>query len=220
MEKWEQVEQYFNSHLLKKDAVLEEVLKENQAAGLPAIDVAPHEGELLHILAKLKGVSSILEIGTLGGYSTICLGRALPENGKLVTLEYSEKHAQVAEKNIARAKLENKIHIIVGKALDSLPTLEKNGFKNFDLIFIDADKKNNPHYLNWALDLAQPGAMVIIDNVVRHGEVVNAGSNDESVQGTREMVDLLATDSRIDSTAIQTVGSKGHDGFIIGIVNK
>ncbi|QQZ08739.1 O-methyltransferase [Heyndrickxia vini] len=217
-EKWNEVDLYFTSKLHASDPVMDSILKANAEANLPAIDVSPNQGKLLHLLAKLKGAKNILEIGTLGGYSSVWLGRALPEDGRLITLEYEQKHAKVAEENIRTAGLENKIEVIVGPALESLPTLKERGFANFDLIFIDADKPNNPHYLKWALEYSKPGTVIIGDNVVRRGRVIEEDSEDESILGVRKFIDLLSKEPRIDSTAIQTVGSKGYDGFVLGIV--
>lgn len=214
---WNDVDKYIIDKLIPNDPILDRVLLANYNAGLPSIDVSPTQGKLLYLLAKIKGVKNILEIGTLGGYSSIWLARALPEDGKLTTLEISDEHAKVAEKNIMEANLQNKVEIIIGKALDTLPIL-KESKPLFDFIFIDADKPNNPHYLNWALKLASPGALIIVDNVVRNGEVIYETSRDESVNGVRRLMDLLATDPRIDSTAIQTVGLKGYDGFVLCVV--
>lgn len=214
---WNDVDEYFIEKLIPNDPILENVLLANYHAGLPSIDVSPTQGKLLYLLAKIKGAKNILEIGTLGGYSSIWLARALPEDGKLTTLEISDEHAKVAKQNIIEAKLQDKVEIIIGKALDTLPTL-KESKSSFDFIFIDADKPNNPHYLKWALKLATPGALIIVDNVVRNGEVIYETNQDESVKGVRQLMDLLASDPRINSTAIQTVGLKGYDGFVIGVV--
>jgi predicted O-methyltransferase YrrM len=216
--KWEQADQYFSEKLIGEDSIMESILKRNKESGLPEIDVSPNQGKFLHLLVKMTGARRILEIGTLGGYSSIWMGRALPENGELVTLEYSEKHAKVAEKNIRSAGLENKINIMTGPALVTLPKLKEKGDSAFDLIFIDADKSNNPHYLNWALELSRAGTVIICDNVVRKGNVIDENSEDPSIKGTRQMIDMLSNNSRIDSTAVQTVGSKGYDGFVMGIV--
>ena len=217
-EKWNDVDQYFSTKLHTSDPVMDSILKTNSEADLPAIDVSPNQGKLLYLLAKLKGAKNILEIGTLGGYSSVWLGRALPEDGHLITLEFDSKHAKVAEENIKKAGLENKIEVIVGPALKTLPTLQEKGFSNFDFIFIDADKPSNPQYLKWALELSRPGTVIIGDNVVRNGHVIDSDSKDLNVQGVRQFIDLLSEESRIDSTAIQTVGSKGYDGFVFGIV--
>jgi predicted O-methyltransferase YrrM len=214
---WQEVDHYFTAKLHKPDEVMEAVMKANENAALPAIDVAPNQGKLLHLLARMKGARSILEIGTLGGYSTIWMGRALPEDGTLITLEYSEEHSLVARENIKMAGLEDKITVIVGEALETLPTLKDH---KFDFIFIDADKKNNPHYIKWAIQLSTPGAVIMTDNVVRSGKVTDAASEDENIRGIREFVELLSSDDRIDSTVIQTVGSKGYDGFVLGIVRE
>jgi len=217
-EKWFDVDQYFTSKLHASDPNMDAVLKANAEANLPAIDVSPNQGKFLYLIAKLKGAKNILEIGTLGGYSSIWLARALPEDGRLVTLEYSQEHAKVAEENIKNAGLENKIEVMVGPALDTLPTLKEKGFTSFDLIFIDADKPNNPNYLKWALELSKPGTVIIGDNVVRNGHVIEEDNEDINVKGIRQFIDLLSEESRIESTAIQTVGSKGYDGFVMGIV--
>ncbi|MEK3714461.1 O-methyltransferase [Paenibacillus sp. FSL R7-0333] len=216
--KWSKVDTYFSDRLLAADPVLDAVLDANAGAGLPAIDVAPNQGKLLYLLALMKGASNILEIGTLGGYSTIWLARALPETGRLVSLEFEHKHVVVAEDNLRMAGLADKTEVIEGPALDSLALLEARGDEPFDFIFIDADKPNNPHYLKWALKLARPGAVIVADNVVRDGEVIDPGSKDDRVQGIRQFMELLAAEPRIDATAIQTVGSKGYDGFVLGIV--
>jgi predicted O-methyltransferase YrrM len=217
---WNDVDVYFTSKLQDSDPIMDSILKANAEAGLPAIDVSPNQGKLLYLLAKLKGVKNILEIGTLGGYSSVWLARALPEDGHLVTLEFSEKHAKVAYENIRNAGLENKIDIIEGPALETLPTLKNKGFSYFDLIFIDADKPNNPNYFKWALELSRPGTVIIADNVVRNGKVIEDDTEDLNVRGIRQFIDLLSAESRIDSTAIQTVGSKGYDGFVLGVVKE
>lgn len=216
--KWSKVDTYFNDKLLAADPVLDAVLDANEGAGLPAIDVAPNQGKLLYLLAKMKGAVNILEIGTLGGYSTIWLARALPEAGRLVSLEFEHDHVVVAEDNLRMAGLADKTEVIEGPALETLATLEARGHGSFDFIFIDADKPNNPHYLKWALKLARTGAVIVADNVVRDGEVIQAGSPDDRVQGVRRFMDLLSAEPRIEATALQTVGSKGYDGFVLGIV--
>ncbi|MEH6942753.1 O-methyltransferase [Bacillus sp. JJ722] len=217
---WNDVDLYFSTKLHSTDPIMDSILKTNSEANLPAIDVSPNQGKLLCLLAKLKGAKNILEIGTLGGYSSVWLGRALPEDGRLITLEFNSKHAKVAEDNIRNSGLENKIEVIVGPALESLPTLKDKGFSSFDFIFIDADKPNNPHYLKWALEYSKPGTVIIGDNVVRSGKVIDANSEDLNIQGVRQFIDLLSEESRIDSTAIQTVGSKGYDGFVLGVVKE
>ncbi|OAT82596.1 methyltransferase [Bacillus sp. MKU004] len=214
---WKEVDQYFTAKLHKKDQLMNEVMKANEEAQMPSIDVSPSQGKMLHMLVKMKGAKRILEIGTLGGYSSIWMARALPENGSLITLEYSEKHAEVARGNIRKAGLENKVKILTGAALDTLPSLKG---QKFDFIFIDADKKNNPHYIKWAIELSEPGTVIITDNVVRGGRVIDAKSPDENIKGVRTFIDILSDSELIDSTAIQTVGTKGYDGFVIGIVNE
>ncbi|MFL8936749.1 O-methyltransferase [Rossellomorea oryzaecorticis] len=214
---WKEVDQYFTAKLHKKDQLMNEVMKANEEAEMPSIDVSPSQGKMLHMLVKMKGAKRILEIGTLGGYSSIWMARALPENGSLITLEYSEKHAEVARGNIRKAGLENKVKILTGAALDTLPSLKG---QKFDFIFIDADKKNNPHYIKWAIELSEPGTVIITDNVVRGGRVIDAKSPDENIKGVRTFIDILSDSELIDSTAIQTVGTKGYDGFVIGIVKE
>lgn len=215
---WEATDLYFEKHLHTSDSVMEATLCNNEKANLPAKGVSASQGKLLYLLAQLKEAKSILEIGTLGGYSAIWMAKALPEDGRLVTLEYESSHAKIARENIKTAGLENKIEVIEGAALDSLPALKNRESLSFDFIFIDADKKNNANYLKWALELSVPGAVIIIDNVVRKGRVLDDNAQDPSTKGVREVVELMSKEPRIDSTAIQTVGSKGYDGFILGIV--
>jgi predicted O-methyltransferase YrrM len=214
-ELWTSVDRYLESMVFGPDAVLDATLNANAAAGLRAIDVAPNQGKLLYLLAQMIGARSILEIGTLGGYSTIWLARALPVTGKLVTLEVDPKHAEVARTNLARAGLTEVVDVRVGRALDTLPTLLG---QTFDLVFIDADKPNNPAYLEWALRLTRPGSAIVVDNVVRDGAILDASSTDPRVQGTRTMFEAIAQEPRLEATAIQTVGSKGHDGFVLARV--
>ncbi len=212
---WAEVDDYLTEALLAPDPVLDDALADSAAAGLPAIAVAPNQGKLLNLLARLSGARAILEIGTLGGYSTIWLARALPAGGKLVTCEYEPKHAEVAKANLARAGFgEDVAEIRVGAALDTLPTLTGP----FDFVFIDADKANLANYVRAALELSRPGTTIVVDNVVRQGRVADAGSDDPNVRGAREMFDVLAAEPRLDATAVQTVGTKGHDGFVLGIV--
>jgi predicted O-methyltransferase YrrM len=215
---WNEVDLYMNDKLIQPDPILDEVLKANQEAELPAIDVSPSQGKFLHLLASLKGAKRILEIGTLGGYSTIWLARALPKDGQLITLELSAHHAEVARANLKRAGVSHLVEVIVGPGLDTLAVLKDKGTDPFDLIFIDADKPNNPNYLKWALELSKRGSLIICDNVVRQGHVVNSESEDENVKGIRQFMNALAQEKRISATAIQTVGSKGYDGFIVGVV--
>ena len=212
---WTSVDRYLEGALLRPDPFLEAALRANAEASLPAIDVAPNQGKLLHLLAQMLGAHSILEIGTLGGYSTLWMARALPAGGKLVTLEADPKHAGVARANVARAGLAQVVDVRVGPALDTLPSLLG---QQFDMVFIDADKPNNPVYLAWALRLTRPGSVIVVDNVVREGEILDAASGDPRVQGTRALFEALAREPRLDATAIQTVGSKGHDGFVLARV--
>ncbi|OPX02882.1 methyltransferase [Bacillus altitudinis] len=215
---WGKVDEYIKDKLMAKDDVLEQTLIKNKQAGLPEIDVSPAQGKLLYLLAKTKGAKRILEIGTLGGYSTIWLARALESDGELMTLEAVSHHAETAQQNIDRAGLAERVTILQGKALDTLSQLKEQDTLPFDLIFIDADKPNNPQYLKWALYFSKKGTVIIADNVVRNGAVLHASDQDERVKGTREFFDLLKQESRIEATAIQTVGEKGYDGFIYGIV--
>lgn len=217
-EKWTAVDRYITEKLVPADPALEAALEANAAAGLPSIDVAPNQGKLLHLLALTKGARRILEIGTLGGYSTIWLARALPEGGKLVTLELNPKHAAVARANLERAGVAERVEIRVGAALDSLVRLVTEGAEAFDLIFIDADKQNIPAYVGWAIQLAKPGSLIITDNVIRDGAVADPDSADTAVQGVQRMFEMLADEPRLISTAIQTVGSKGYDGFAMAII--
>ncbi|GAA3401460.1 O-methyltransferase [Paenibacillus hodogayensis] len=216
---WEQVDRYISEQLLPDDAVLEEVLAANRKAGLPPIEVTPNQGQLLNLWARMQRAERILEIGTLGGYSTIWLARALPVGGRLVTLELDPLHARTAQHNFALAELESKIELRVGPALEQLARMKEENAAPFDLIFIDADKPNNPGYLQWALHFSRPGTVIIGDNVIRDGEIVNGHSTDPRVQGVRQFYRMLAAEPRISATAIQTVGSKGYDGFMLGIVN-
>jgi len=212
------VDAYIAQNLIPADPALDEALKDNAAAGLPAIDVSPTQGKFLHLLAKIKGARRILEVGTLGGYSTIWFARALPQEGKIVTLELNPKHAEIAAKNIARAGLTPLVEQRIGPALDSLAQLHSEKTEPFDLIFIDADKPNNPNYLDWALRLSHPGTIIITDNVIREGIILNADDPDPTVQGTRHFFEKLGAESRLEATALQTVGCKKHDGFAIAIV--
>jgi predicted O-methyltransferase YrrM len=213
---WKRVDDYIVDRLVPQDAALAAALHANATAGLPAIDVSPAQGKLLHILARMVGAGRILEIGTLGGYSTIWLARALPPGGRLVTLEADPAHAAVAERNIARAGLAEVVEIRVGRALDTLPTLTG---PPFDLVFIDADKRGNPDYLTWALRLTRPGSVIVCDNVVRSGRVADPDTTDPGVIGTRRLFDMIAAEPRLTATALQTVGAKGWDGFVIAVVD-
>ena len=217
-EQWTEVDRYITDLLVPPDTALAEALRTSAAAGLPAINVTPNLGKLLQILALLRGARFILEIGTLGGYSTIWLARALPADGRLVTLEADSKHAEVARANLARAGLAGVVELRLGRALDTLPQLAAEGRGPFDLIFIDADKPSYPEYLAWALRLSRRGSLIVADNVVRDGAVIDAASDDPRVQGVRRFNELLAAEPRVSATVIQTVGSKGYDGFAIAVV--
>jgi predicted O-methyltransferase YrrM len=218
-EQWTSVDRYITGLLVPGDPALDAALESSTAAGLPAINVAPNQGKLLYLIARLQGARSVLEIGTLGGYSTIWLARALPPGGKVVTLEADPKHAEVARANIARADLASVVDVRVGRALETLPTIAKEGRGPFDLFFIDADKASIPAYFKWALDLSRPGSVIIVDNVVRGGGVLDAASLDPNIQGVRRFNELVSTEPRVSATAIQTVGSKGYDGFALLLVN-
>ena len=216
-ERWTTVDQYITELVVQPDAVLDAALEASIAAGLPEISVTPSHGKLLYLLARIRHAGRILETGTLGAYSTIWLARALPASGRLVTLESDSSHAAVARSNIARAGLSDVVDLRVGLALDTLPALAAHG-QRFDLTFIDADKPNIPEYFEWAISLSNPGGLIIVDNVVRDGAVVDATSEDPSIRGVRRFNELLAADKRITATTIQTVGSKGYDGFTIALV--
>jgi predicted O-methyltransferase YrrM len=218
IEKWAAVDDYLSATLVGADAALDAALADSVAAGLPAINVTPNQGKLLHLLARAQVAKSILEVGTLGGYSTIWLARALPPGGRLVTLECEPKYAAVAEANIARAGVADLVDLRLGRALDTLPKIAAEGRGPFDFIFIDADKPSNPEYFTWALRLAHRGSVIIVDNVIRDGAVVDAHSADPSVQGVRRLHDLIAAEPRVSATAIQTVGGKGYDGFTLALV--
>ena len=215
---WTSVDRYFAGQLVPEDDALGAALAASEASGLPAIAVSPSFGQLLHLLARMQRATAILEIGTLGGYSTIFLGRALPPNGRLVTLEIDPKHAEVARANVARAGLANIVELRLGRALDTLPELKREGAGPFDLIFIDADKPNIPEYFEWALALSRDGTVIVVDNVVRGGAVVDEASEDASVRGVRRLIDELAGEPRVSATAIQSVGTKGYDGFVVALV--
>ncbi|MEH1909120.1 MAG: O-methyltransferase [Nostoc sp.] len=217
-EQWTAVDRYFTDLLVPPDPALDAALQTSAAAGLPPHNVSPNQGKLLLLLAQIQRARTILEIGTLGGYSTIWLARALPSDGRLITLEADPKHAEVARANIAHAGLADIVDLRLGQALSTLPQIAAEGNSPFDLIFIDADKPNNPHYFAWALKLSRRGSLIIADNVVRNGAVIDQSSSDPSVQGVRRFNELLASEPRVCATAIQTVGSKGYDGFAIAIV--
>jgi predicted O-methyltransferase YrrM len=214
-----EVDAWIADRLIGDDPALDAVLARNAAEGLPAIDVSPAQGKLLHILARSIGAWRILEVGTLGGYSTIWLARALPDHGVLVTLEIDPHHAEVARANLDAAGVGDKVEIRVAPAVEMLTRMEAEGEGPFDLVFIDADKPNNVAYLKAALAIARPGSLIIVDNVVREGRVTDASSTDAAILGTRVLFDVIAAEPRLTATAIQTVGAKGWDGFMIAVVN-
>ncbi len=215
---WTEVDRYIEERVLPRDPVLVEVRAATERAGLPSIAVSPAQGRQLELLARLAGARRILEIGTLGGYSTICLARALPEDGYLLSLEIDSHHAEVARANVALAALAAQVEVRVGRALETLPFVEAERLGPFDVVFIDADKDNNPQYLEWAVKLARPGALVIVDNVVRGGKVLDAASTDAVIRSTRRTYELLGSHPALDATIVQTVGSKGYDGFAMALV--
>lgn len=213
-EQWTAVDRYLTGVFVPSDPALDAALEASATAGLPPIQVSPNQGKFLHLLARAMGARTILEIGTLGGYSAIWLARALPPGGRLITLEADPRHAEVARANLARAGLANIVELRVGRALETLPELAGP----FDLIFIDADKPSNSDYFTWALKLSRQGSLIVIDNVIREGAVIDAASADPNVQGVRRLNELLAAEPRVSATAIQTVGSKGYDGFTMALV--
>jgi predicted O-methyltransferase YrrM len=220
---WSAVDQYIGEQLLPADPVLQAALQSSNDAGLPRIAVTPTQGKLLEMLVRLQRARTILELGTLGGYSTIWLARGLPGDGRLITIEAEPSYAEVARANIARADLTDRVEQIVGPGLEVLPRLQSAGAGPFDLIFIDADKKNNPGYLQWSLKLSRPGTLIIADNVVRDGAILDPDAydpalGDRGVQGVRRFFELLAAEPHVSATAIQTVGAKGYDGFALAVV--
>ncbi|QJW97416.1 O-methyltransferase [Frigoriglobus tundricola] len=215
---WDAVDRYLGDLLIAPDPALDAALADSAAAGLPAINVSPMQGKFLHLLARIRGATNILEIGTLGGYSTIWLARALPPNGTLVTLESEPGHAAVARANIERAGLTHRVELRLGRAIDTLPQLATEGRGPFDLVFIDADKPSTPDYFRWALRLTRTGSVIVVDNVIRNGAVADAASDDERVRGIQEFLKRAAAEPRVTTTAIQTVGAKGYDGFAIALV--
>lgn len=216
MNRWAEVDQYICDLLIPQDHMLEAALAASDAAGLPSIAVTPPQGRLLYLLAKIQGARSILEFGTLGGYSTLWLARALPEGGRVTTLEADRKHAEVARANFTRAGLDGCIDLRLGRALETLPNLSGP----FDLIFIDADKPAMPDYFEWSLKLSRTGTVIVADNVVRNGALADADSTDPAVQGVRKFHELVAAEPRVTATTLQTVGSKGYDGFTLVVVNR
>ncbi|MEH0544047.1 O-methyltransferase [Streptomyces sp. B21-105] len=215
---WDAVDAYFTGRLAPDDEVMAAALRDSEAAGLPHISVTANQGKLLQLFAEVQGARQILEIGTLGGYSTIWLARALPADGRLISLEYEPRHAEVAVRNIARAGLDKVVEVRVGAALESLPRLADENPPPFDLVFIDADKSNNVHYLEWALRLTSAGSLIVVDNVVRGGRVADAHSDAEDIRGIRGAIELIGSHPRLSGTAIQTVGAKGYDGFALARV--
>ena len=217
-ELWTAVDTYFSETLVQSDPVLEETLRASDAAGLPPINVADNQGKFLMLLALMRGARRILEVGTLGGYSTIWLARGLPADGRLVTIEAKPLHAEVARANIARAGVADVVDVRLGNARQVLETLARDGEAPFDLVFLDADKAGLPAYLESSLKLSRPGSVIVADNVVRGGHVVDPESASADVQGVRRYLEMASSDPRLESTAIQTVGSKGYDGFAITVV--
>ncbi|HET7107014.1 MAG TPA: O-methyltransferase [Candidatus Acidoferrum sp.] len=215
---WEGVEQYLDKVLVLQDSALKAGLAAARAAKMPAIQVASVQGKFLQLLTRILGARNILEIGTLGGYSTIWMARALPEVGRIITLEADPKHADVARKNFARAGVESKVELRLGKALDTLPQIAAEGRGPFDMFFIDANKSNMPEYFEWSLKLARTGSVIIADNVVREGAVLDAKSKDADIQGIRRFLKMVGKEKRVSGTALQTVGTKNYDGFAIVLV--
>jgi predicted O-methyltransferase YrrM len=219
-QQWAAVDEYFGDLMIADDPVLDAALAASDAAGLPRIAVSPAQGKMLQLLAGAIGAKRILEIGTLGGYSTIWLARALPADGRLITLEAAEAHAEVASANIAKAGLDDRVEIRVGPALVILPMLSDERAEPFDLIFIDADKESNSAYFTWALRLSHPGTMIIVDNVVQEGQVLDPDHPDSRVQGSRRFAELVSGRRGVSATTIQTVGAKGWDGFTLAVVTE
>jgi predicted O-methyltransferase YrrM len=215
---WEAVENYLDKTLIPPDSALDAALADAVAANLPAIQVASVQGKLLHLLALIMGARNILEIGTLGGYSTIWMARALPDGGRIVTLEADPKHADVAQKNFTRAGVADKVELRLGKALDTLPKVAADGRGPFDMFFIDANKSNMPEYFEWSLKLARKGSLIIADNVVREGAVLDAKSKDADIQGIRRFLEMVGKEKRVSGTALQTVSTRNYDGFALVLV--
>ncbi len=217
-ELWTAVDQYLTDLLVKTDAALDAALDSSEEGGLPAISVSPCQGKLLHLLARLQGARNVLEIGTLGGYSAIWLARALPADGRLLTLEIDAKHADVARANLARAGVADRVEVRLGAALDLLPRIAQEQRQPFDLTFIDADKENNANYFAWALKLSRRGSLIVVDNVVRNGRIIESDNSDPSIQGVRRLNEMIAAEPRVSTTVIQTVGIKGYDGLAFAVV--
>ncbi|MGA2216594.1 MAG: O-methyltransferase [Terracidiphilus sp.] len=217
-ELWTAVDRYFSDLLIPSDENMDAALAANQQAGLPPIDITPLQGSFLEFLVRLSGARCVLEIGTLGGYSTLWLTRGLPKDGRILTLELDPHHATVARANLQRAGALDRVEVMVGPATESLRALKESGSTAFDLIFIDADKERYPEYLDWALKLSRPGTTIVADNVVRDGQVVDAECDDPHVQGVKRFMEQLAAEPRASTTVLQTVGTKGYDGFALALV--
>lgn len=217
-ENWRLVDEYLAATLLDNDPTLTEAHADSLAAGLPPIDVTPLTGKLLQLLARMTRARHVLEVGTLGGYSTIWLARGIPRDGRVVTLELEQRHADVARANLARAGVSERVEIVVGRAADSLPRIAERGTEPFDLVFIDADKESSALYVDWAIRLGHPGTVIVVDNVVRAGEIAELDTDDPMVIGSRRALEFLRSDPRVDATALQTVGAKGWDGFAVAVV--
>lgn len=217
-DRWAEVDEYVSGLLAPQDEVLEAALKAGVDAGLPEIQVSPPQARLLEILARLVGARTMLEFGTLAGYSTIWLARALPEGGRLITLEADPEYAEVARTNIANAGLSDLVELRVGPALDALPALDTEGVGPFDFVFIDADKIHTPDYFTWALDRTRTGGMIVADNVIRDGALVDPETDDPTIPAQRRFHEMIAADPRVTATTIQTVGGKGYDGFTLALV--
>ncbi|MCC7144667.1 MAG: O-methyltransferase [Candidatus Eisenbacteria bacterium] len=215
---WTEVDTFFGDTLAPEDPAFASIRETNAVAGLPAIDVSRMQGKLLHLLARMQGARRILEVGTLGGYSATWMARALPVGGRLITLEIDAARAETARANLARCGVADRVEVRVGAALDTLRALAEEGAAPFDLTFIDADKQNNANYLEWAIKLSRPGSVIIVDNVVREGAVADASSTDPAVLGTRRVIEAMGRHPRLSATAIQTVGTKGYDGFALAYV--
>jgi predicted O-methyltransferase YrrM len=219
LEQWTDVDRYIGEKLVASDEALDGAQHAAKEGGLPPISVSAAQGKLLQVLVQLQQAKKVLEIGTLGGYSSIWMARALPDDGRLITLEIDPKHAEVARASLARAGVADKVEIRLGAAIDTLPKLAAEGVGPFDLIFIDADKASNADYFTWAVKLSRKGTMIIVDNVVRNGAVLDPETDNPDIVGTRRLFDTVAAEGRVNATAIQTVGAKGYDGFVIGVVD-
>jgi predicted O-methyltransferase YrrM len=217
-DEWTEVDRYFEDKLIGNDAALAAALVASEAAGLPRIAVSATQGKMLNLLAASIGAERILEIGTLGGYSAIWMARALPADGRLISLEFDARHAEVARANLEKAAVGDQVEIWIGAALDLLPKVAAAGIGPFDLTFVDADKENIPEYVDWAVKMSRSGALIVVDNVVRHGAILDEDSDDPDVVGVRRFHDMLAADDRLSATSIQTVGVKGYDGFTLAMV--